>query len=144
MNARSAEVNNMEQWVWPDIVLTSCQKRQIVTEVLVLAVGAFFTTHIYTFGGNVYRQAKGGPIGPRATCALARCLMNIYDVEFSKILKTNCLLIEFIKRYVDDIRVFMRLIHLGCRWSDGQIKWSKEWEENDNKDGVTNVVVTKG
>ena len=44
-----------------------------------LLVEILFTNHIYIFGGKWFRQAKGGPIGLRGTCAVARVVMNVWD-----------------------------------------------------------------
>ena len=54
----------MEWGVWPKRLLTSQDRRQIVAEVLALAVGAFFETHVYTSRGACYKQVEGSPIGP--------------------------------------------------------------------------------
>ena len=32
-------------------------------------------SHYYTFGGKRFLQTKGGPIGMKATCAIARLVM---------------------------------------------------------------------
>ena len=44
-----------------------------------LVVEILFSTHLYTFGGEVFLQKDGGPIGLRGTCAIA---MNIMQRQF--------------------------------------------------------------
>ena len=39
----------------------------VVTEVVKIIAEVMFTNHLYTFGGQVYHQKKGGPIGLRGT-----------------------------------------------------------------------------
>ena len=38
--------------------------------------------HIYTAGGKIYRQGKGGPIGLAITTALAEVILVIFDRLF--------------------------------------------------------------
>ena len=65
---RSRDIGSQEQWIFPDIVLTEDEKRRILAAVVRVAVEILFSTHLYTFGGEVFLQQKGGPIGLRATC----------------------------------------------------------------------------
>ena len=57
--------------------------RQIQTDILLsikrpyiaIATQVLFKSHLYTFGGEDFRQVVGGPIGLRATCAIARLVV---------------------------------------------------------------------
>ena len=118
------------------------EKRKIEAETLKSFIGFFFESHIYTFNGKIYKPKEGGPIGPRATCALARCVMNYFDGKLSHVLELNCVKVELMRRYVDDVRILMRKLRRGCRWQDGRIIWSKADEARDNLEGVTEVQVT--
>ena len=40
-----------------------------------------FSHHYYTFGGKIYHQEEGGPIGLRGTCAIARLAMQIFELH---------------------------------------------------------------
>ena len=73
------EVGDTEQWIFPEVTLTADERREILAAVTRLMVELMFSTHIYTFGGKLFRQAKGVPIGLRGTCALARVIMNVWD-----------------------------------------------------------------
>ena len=44
-------------------------------------VEIIFENHLYTFGGKVFRQGRGGPIGLRGTSAIARLGGMGQDVE---------------------------------------------------------------
>ena len=54
-----------------------------------IAVEAVFNTHVYQFGGHYYHQTDGGPIGLRATGALARVVMADWDQQLLTILMEN-------------------------------------------------------
>ena len=77
-----------------------------------------FSNHLYTFNGKVYRQKKVGAIGLRATCAIARTVMNIWDrIWMERVAELN-LKMELYLRYMDDGRLFMYPIRPGWRWVD--------------------------
>ena len=100
-----------------------------------------FSTHIYTFGGKLYRQAKGGPIGLRGTCALARVIMNVWDNMWEEQLRKVNIEWEDYFRYMDDGRIFLHPVKRGWRWEDGDLKYREEWKEED-KD-LTSLEVTR-
>ena len=65
------ERGDQEQWIFPRVVLEDWEKEEIVSEVISLATKAMFAHHYYTFGGKVFHQKDGGPIGLRGTCSIA-------------------------------------------------------------------------
>ena len=70
------EVGHQQQWVLPPRVrLTAREKRMIIARVMKIAVLVLLRTHVYEFGGKFFLQKKGGPIGLRSTCAIARIVM---------------------------------------------------------------------
>ena len=73
------EVGDTEQWRFPKVKLTEEEKRMILAEVIKIVAEVMFENHLYTFGGKVYRQRKGGPIGLRGTCAIAQLVMCAWD-----------------------------------------------------------------
>ena len=83
-NSLAPGVNDMSQWVWPDVIVESNVEKEIIAEALARMVGIFCETQTYTFGGEIYRQIKGLPIGPRLTCALARIVMSKFDEMMTK------------------------------------------------------------
>ena len=69
-----------EQWVFPKVSLTDQEKSMIVATVAEIGVRVMFRTHVYQFGGKLYHQLTGGPIGLRSTCAVARVVMGDWDL----------------------------------------------------------------
>ena len=70
-----------EQWIFPEVTLTEEKRKLIIAEVWAITTEKMFHHHIYTFGGRTYRQKRGGPIGLRGTCAIARLIMGGDDEE---------------------------------------------------------------
>ena len=64
------EIGSQEQWIFPEGILTDEDKKRILGAVIRITVELLFSTHLYTFGGDVFLQQLGGPIGLRATCAV--------------------------------------------------------------------------
>ena len=68
-----------------------CLNREMMAELMglamELAVVFFFENFTYTFGGNVYRQARGGPIGARLTMAVARIVMQDWKESYDEIIR---------------------------------------------------------
>ena len=71
-----------EDEMWRDSLRepTDFEKEKIVAHVIEIAVLVAMSNHLYTFGGNTYIQASGGPIGMRATASLANVIMKVWDV----------------------------------------------------------------
>ena len=58
-----------EQWIFPKVRLTIKEKKEIIATVTKIMNEAMFKTHVYTFGGKLFKQVRGGPIGLRSTCS---------------------------------------------------------------------------
>ena len=113
----------------------------IIAAVVRIAIELLFSTHLYTFGGKIFKQKEGGPIGLRATCAVARLIMNMWGKKWLSLMKEWNLDIEEYVRYMDDGRVFIHSIKRGWRWEEGELVWMEEWEVEDA--GVRLKEVTK-
>ena len=93
-----------------------------------IAIELLFSTHLYTFGGKIFKQKEGGPIGLRATCAVARLIMNMWGKKWLSLMKELNLDIEEYVRYMDDGWVFIHSIReVGdgrkvswCGWKSGR------------------------
>ena len=59
--------------------LMRVEKKLVLAKVIKTAVLAIFKTHTYSFGSKFYLQAKGGPIGLRSTCCVARLVIMWWD-----------------------------------------------------------------
>ena len=92
-------------------------------------------THQYSFNGKTFLQQAGGPIGLRATCAVARVIMNAWDTKWLEILTDNNIELLTGVRYMDDLRNFLMSIREGWRWWDGGLCWSEEWKQEDIENG---------
>ena len=63
-------------------------EKAIIVEALARMVGIFCGTQTYTFGGKIFLQKAGLPIGPRATCAIARIVMSPFDYSMTGRMET--------------------------------------------------------
>ena len=127
------------QWTFPRITLSELEKKKILANVMRISVLTMFHSHIYTFDNNFYLQKQGGPIGLRATCAVARLTMIEWDREWTKLLTTLGLSFEEAARYMDDLRVYLYGIKQGWRWYDGELCWTEEWEQEDRVSGRSDL-----
>ena len=134
--------NGEEQWIFPEVKLTVEEKKSILATVAEIGVRAVFRTHAYSFGGKLYHQQGGGPIGLRATGAIARVVMGTWDKELLKLLAENGMAPELAVRYIDDIRLALQAVKPGWRWSGGQLAYKDEWQEQDNKEGISSLART--
>ena len=106
-----------------------------------LAVEQMFSTYCYRFGGKVYRQSEGGPIGLRSTCAVARVVMARWDIKYKERLAAANILTELDGRYVDDGRLVLYPVRAGWRWFQDGLWFRREWEQADK--GVSYIERTK-
>ena len=135
------ERGDQEQWRFPDIILAEEEKKLIVAEVIKIMIEILFKNHLYTFGGKRYRQKKGGPIGLRATCAIARLVICAWDRKWKELITKNNITLEEDIRYMDDGRIILLPFRPGWRWSEGGVKFTKRWAMED-KDR-TGLEITK-
>ena len=85
---------DQEQWKFPVVTLTEREKKLIVAEVTKITTEVMFDHHLYTFCGRVYRQRRGGPIGLRGTCAIARLVMCYWDRQWMAMMLKNRITIK--------------------------------------------------
>ena len=128
------EIHDQEQWRFPDVVITEDERRAITATVISIAVKELFSNHLYTFGGRTYKQSKGGAIGLRATCAIARVVMNMWDDLWTQKLRDLNIRVELYTRYMDDGRAMIHPIRPGWRvCEDGGLRFCKAWFEEDRR-----------
>ena len=99
---------SQDQWEFPSVGkngLTKLEKRLVIAQVAQKSVLALFKTHTYRFANKFFLQKRGGPIGLRSTCCVARLVMMWWDEQFLEVVKKSNL--EIIKgaRYMDDVRI---------------------------------------
>ena len=127
------DTGDSEQWRFPRVKLTEEEKKEIVATVMKIATEFMFKSHIYTFAGKMYKQKTGGPIGLRGTCAIARLVMQVWDKKWlDRMAKLN-VAIELAMRYMDDGRAILYAIKAGWRWAEGELKFCRRWELEDQE-----------
>ena len=100
------------------------------------AILFFFTNFTYTFGGKLYIQVGGGPIGARLTMVVARIVMQQWKEDYDEILENSDIVELLSGLYVDDGRAVQRLLKLGERFVASEKKFKvlpncKRQDEND-------------
>ena len=92
-----------EKWVWEGWMSPCRVKRKLMLSLLFREqVRVMMTNHLYTFGGQLYRQGTGGPIGLKLTSTAARGVLRMFDREYKSKLADLKLELLLDKRYVDD------------------------------------------
>ena len=69
---------------------------------IVKAMATVMSNHTYRFGGKMYKQTDGGPIGDEMAQAVARVVMLWFDEKFEEDCKKDGTELLFYMRYVDD------------------------------------------
>ena len=98
-----SESEGEKQWIFPNVVLTNPEKKTVMGEVMRLAVEVLFQTHVYSFKGSNFKQSDGGPIGLRATCAIAQVCMarlSAFDI-FSKLKRFKKLNFDINQKFIE-------------------------------------------
>ena len=87
----------------------------------------------------VYRKLeRGGPIGLRATCAIAKVVMGDWDRRLHNVMTNNGLGIEEAARYVDDVRLWLHSIEMGWRWTENkELEYKEEWRAEELEQRMT-------
>ena len=109
---------NDTNWFYPTKDFTMLQKRTIMATIVQIGVLTMMSTHLYEFDGRIYLQQAGGPIGLRATCAVARIVMDCWDAGWMAVMDENNIQRDLEDRYMDDIRIIMMCLKAGCRWKE--------------------------
>ena len=78
----SSDPKNDENWSFPRAKRTELEERMLVATAVQIGVIAVMNTHQYSFNGKTFLQKAGGRIGLRATCAIARVVMNTWDTRW--------------------------------------------------------------
>ena len=121
------------KWVFPSREPTEVEKKNLLALALEIGVKAAFSNHLYQFGGKIFHQTDGGPIGMRLAGAAARIVMGTWGERMVEILKKEEMKIWLSGCYVDDVRLVTSAIERGKRWSRTERKFihKEEWEVED-------------
>ena len=100
---------------------------------LEIAIRTLWENYSYRFGGEIYLQKEGGPIGQRPTMAASRIVMNDFFKRYHEILKKAELKVTLLKVYVDDGRQASTLLRRGMRFDveREEFIWNNEAEKED-------------
>ena len=60
---------------------------EIIARVVEIGIRALFENFTYKFGGDLYHQEEGGPIGIRATCSASELCMQEWAESYLEILE---------------------------------------------------------
>ena len=73
----------------------------------------------------------------RATCAVARVVMNYWDAKWMASMNENNVEKDLEDRYTDTIRVVRMCLKAGWRWHWDGLYWGREWETEDKSSEET-------
>ena len=77
-------------------------RQEIFSLVIEEYVRIFCETQTYSWGGQIYVQKVGLPIGPRATSAIARIVMKKLDEKMFEEMERLGIKLEFVARRKQD------------------------------------------
>ena len=80
-------------------------EKRIFAAVIEILINISMSTHVYSFGGKLYLQLDGGPIGLRITATLAALIMKLWDQAWLQLMRNQKVKILGYYRYVDDSRM---------------------------------------
>ena len=123
--------NAENSWNIPEVEWTDLEKRLMMAEMTRMGVIVMMNSHIFRWDGKLYLQRHGGPIGLRATCAVARVTMLFWDEKLACVLKRNHIDLDQGMRYMDDVRLVLDAIHEGWRWTEEGLYYSEGWKIED-------------
>ena len=104
------------------------ERRQIIARTAEIGVRAIFENFTYRWGGEIYKQSGGGPIGCRVTMAVARIVMQDWSENYNEILDNSGLLTIMMSGYVDDNRQLTRLLAMGMRYNKDSNRFEMDEE----------------
>ena len=130
MQSRDGELDT--QWVHKVKSVTREQLMEIIGRCTEIAIRAVFENFTYNFGGKIFLQLFGGPIGARLTMACSRIVMQEWGMHYTSILKSAGMEVTLLKIYVDDVRQATTTMRKGMRFSEGELTWSEEAEQEDS------------
>ena len=81
------------------------EKRDLFGIMVEIGIRVLWSHFCYTFGGKIYHQQEGGPIGARITMAASRLRMQDWAEKYTMVLvKSSIRLYLKPTNYVDDVR----------------------------------------
>ena len=101
---KTAKGSEKKQWFFPNNNPSKQIIKQMMGMVAEIAIRILWENYSYTFGGKLYLQAGGGPIGQRPTMVASRIVMQDFMEDYRTKLTEAGLRTTLLKVYVDDAR----------------------------------------
>ena len=135
-------VEDEVKWIFPDREATEVEKKKMYAACLEIGVRAAFSLHLYQFGGRIYHQRDGGPIGMRLAGAAAKIVMQKWSTEMMRIMEDNKIKVHLAAIYVDDARFLTQVLKKGWRWEskEKKFKFEEKWREVDENEQLDDNV----
>jgi hypothetical protein len=96
---------------------TEEQKKILLSRMAEIGVRVLWSNFTYEFGGEIFLQMEGGPIGARVTMAASRLVMQEWAEGFREILDKSGVTVDSQNGYVDDARQNTDLMIRGARYN---------------------------
>ena len=95
-----------------------------------IGIITLFTTFDYTFGGDLYWQKAGSPIGIRVSCTAANLVTEWMWEKMRMIFDKSPKEYQIINNsnYVDDARTWLNTMRRGALFNGDKFTWSEEQE----------------
>ena len=111
------------QWNFPPVEIGLKEKKIILSIVVEIALITLFQNFTYKFGGVIYHQVEGSPIGVRASGAASELVMQAFSILYQDILTNSGLWTPLLAGYVDDGRQVTSMLKKGMRFSEQSNKF---------------------
>ena len=107
-----------------------------------IGVRVLWSNFTYEFGGEIFLQMEGGPIGARVTMAASRLVMQEWAEGFREILDKSGVTVDSQNGYVDDARQNTDLMIRGARYNPERKRftWREDWKIEDDEDDLPDEV----
>ena len=115
--------------------ITPEEEREILARVVEIGTRMLFQNHVYRFGGQIFKQEKGGSIGDRWTGAAAEMVMQDWAENYREILTAAGIDVLLLAGYVDDGRQGTSTLPIGYRYNieKKEFEYNKEYEMEDKR-----------
>jgi hypothetical protein len=127
------ERDESDKWVDPVRIPSKEEVKSTLAAVIANTVKTVMSNHVYTTGGLIYKQSKGGSIGLRATGEISRLVCLKFDQLLREGTKRAGLIQLMYGRYVDDSNSAYEAVDPGSRIEDGVIVVKEELVEIDKQ-----------
>ena len=115
------EEDRYKHWNEPPREPNDEEKLTMIIEAIHVCLMFILTHQYYTFDNKVRKQERGGPIGLDITGTVAQIFMIWWEGEFMSRLASLDIILQMLKRYVDDINLASNALPPGTYYSNGSL-----------------------